>query len=65
MTKKDYILISESIWRAGFIADKNKVKQAAREKMRRLITIDLASSLANDNPSFDREKFYKACGIEE
>jgi hypothetical protein len=43
--------------------DKNKVKQEAREGMRRLITIDLASSLYNEDQKFDRELFMKVCGF--
>ncbi len=62
MTKKDYNLIAESIWRASFIKDKSKVRQQAKEDMRRLIVIDLASSLKNDNPRFDKHKFEMACG---
>ena len=27
MTTKDYKIIAEAIWRAGFIVDKNKIKQ--------------------------------------
>lgn len=65
MTNKDYKLIAESIWRAGFIKDKNTIKQQAREKIRRLIVIDLASSLENNNPHFDKIEFYKNCGIYE
>lgn len=62
MTKKDYALIAESIWRAGFMKDKNKARQQAREDMRRLIVIDLVSSLKHDNPNFDERKFKMACG---
>ena len=65
MTKKDYELIAQSIWRSGFALnlDKNKVKQEAREKMRSLIVHDLCGSLQNDNPRFDENKFFKACGV--
>ncbi len=65
MTKKDYELIAQSIWRSGYIKDNNKIRQEAREKMRHLIAIDIASSLKNENPRFDQSKFYKACGIDE
>ncbi len=65
MTKKDYKIIAEAIWRSGFIQDKNSIRQQAKEDMRRLITYDLASSLANENPRFDKTKFYKACGISD
>lgn len=63
MTKKDYKIIAESIWRSGYIKDKNKVKQQAKEKMRCLIANDLTSSLKADNPSFNKNIFLKACGI--
>ena len=63
MSKKDYELIAQSIWRASYIADKNKIRQEAREKMRSLIAIDLASSLENDNPLFDKRKFLEACNV--
>lgn len=63
MTKKDYVLIAQSVWRSGYIADKNQVRQQAKESMRRLIAIDLASSLKHENPRFDREKFMEACGF--
>ncbi len=63
MTKKDYELIAQSIWRSGYIKDKNKVRQQAKEEMRRLIAYDLASSLSNENPRFDRSEFYEACGV--
>ena len=63
MTKKDFDLIAMSIWRSGAIADKNKVRQEAREKMRRLIALDLASSLENENPNFDVYNFMNICGL--
>jgi len=65
MTKKDYELIAQSIWRSGYMKDKNKVRQEAKEAMRRLIANDLCGSLANENPRFDRTRFLEACGIEE
>ena len=65
MTIEDYKLIAQSIWRSGYIKDKNKVRQQAKEKMRHLIAVDIASSLKNENPRFDQSKFYKACGIDE
>jgi len=64
MTKKDYELIAQSIWRSGYIKDKNWVRQLAREKMRRLIAIDLVSSFENENPRFDSSNFFEACGVE-
>ena len=63
MTKKDYDLIAMSIWRSGAIPNKNKIRQEAREKMRRLIALDLGASLKKDNPQFDMGKFFEACGL--
>lgn len=63
MIKADFDLIAGSIWRSGFIPDKNKVRQTAKEKMRRLIAIDLASSIKHINPDFDRSSFMIACGL--
>ncbi len=62
MTKKDYELIATAIWRAGAVPSKNKAKQAEREAIRRLITINLAVELRQDNPRFDSAIFSKACG---
>lgn len=63
MTKKDYVLIVEAIWRSGYVKDKNKIRQEPKENMRKLIASDLTSSLANENPKFDRSKFLRACGF--
>jgi hypothetical protein len=29
----------------------------------RLVAIDLAATLANENPNFDRARFMRACGL--
>lgn len=63
MNQKEYELIARSIWRSGFIKDKNKIRQKAKEDMRRLIAIDLAASMAHEYKSFDREKFMEACRL--
>jgi hypothetical protein len=63
MTAKDYELIAEGVWRSGYIKDGNKIRQEARERMRRLIACDLASNFANKDREFDKEKFLKDCGI--
>lgn len=63
MTKECIKLIAESIWRSGFIKDKNKVRQQAKEDMRRLIANDLAGSLKNENKNFNKDKFLSNCGI--
>ena len=63
MSKKDYKIIAEAIWRSGYIKDSNKIRQEAKESMRRLIVNDLIGSLKQDNPRFDRDKFTEACGL--
>ena len=63
MTKKDYIIIASAIWRSGMIKDKNKVRQQAREDMRRLIAHGLCGELKGDNPRFDADKFLEACNV--
>jgi len=60
MTTKDYKIIAEAIWRAGFIEDKNKIKQKAKEDMRRLIMNNLIGSFKEENPRFNEKKFIKA-----
>ena len=62
MTKKDYELIAMSIWRSGVITDNNKIRQNAKENMRRLIAHDLIGSLKH-NANFDEDKFLKACDL--
>ena len=64
MTKKDYIIIANSIRRSGIIEDKNKVRQHARERMRSLIAHDLCGELKGDNPKFDADKFLEACNVQ-
>jgi hypothetical protein len=66
MTKdnqKLYELIAESIWRSGFLEDKNKIRQAAKEQMRDLIATDIAASLKNTDPNFDKDAFMNACNV--
>jgi hypothetical protein len=63
MKKDEYELIAESIWRSGYIKDKNKVRQEAKEAMRRLVAIDISAALEHKYINFDREKFMAACGF--
>lgn len=59
MTRKDYELIARALKRAAAEA------QAEGHDLDALRTgaIELAYSLADDNPRFDRERFMKACGL--
>lgn len=66
MTKKDYELIAGAIYRSVRVTqwtNKNRVKREAELKALRLVATDLASSLAHENPKFDRKRFIEACGI--
>jgi len=65
MTNKDYELIAESIWRSGYIKDKNKIRQEAKKSIRRLIANDLAGLFSGNNPHFDTKKFLTLCNIGE
>ena len=51
MTKKDYELIAEAIRQSN--------------NMKVDVVDNLVRAFANDNPRFDRTKFYNACGVEE
>lgn len=62
MNKKDYNLIAMSIWRSGYIKDKNEIRRKAKNNMRMLIANDLIGSL-NKNSNFNSMKFLKACGL--
>jgi len=56
----NYKIIAESIWRSGYIKDKNKVRQEAREKMRRLIALDISSFIEDEK---ERAEFLKNCSL--
>lgn len=61
MGKKDYEMIAGAIFRSGYIVDKNKIRQNAREKMRNLIITDLTATLKANYPSFNENRFIGAC----
>lgn len=56
-------LVAESIWRSGYLKDKNKVRQQAKESMRQLIAIDIAASLAHVDNNFNQEEFMASCRL--
>ena len=60
MTRKDYVLIAEAMREARlWIADQTPNAVAAW-----MIAVKaLATALHRDNPRFDRERFYAACGL--
>lgn len=62
MTKKDYQKISMSIWRSGFAEDKNKIRQKAKEDIRRLIVSDLIGEFKGMK-NFNEKEFLEGCNI--
>lgn len=67
MSKKDYQLIAAAIGRCYMVQGIGKKSAHDRETGQRavkLVAIDLAASLAADNPSFDRDRFMQACGVQ-
>ena len=63
MTKHDHLLIATAIWRAGYLTDKNKIRQQIATDTRRLIALNLATDLKQDNPRFNTNEFLKECRI--
>ena len=66
MTKKDFELIAKSI----FYVRKNMEFLSAEQRqgakvISRGIAYSLCDNLFIDNPRFNRDKFLKACGIED
>jgi hypothetical protein len=59
MTRKDYILIADSIKRAHDNWEGYRETQEGIEGLAR----GLATKLAEENPRFNRETFLTACGV--
>lgn len=62
MTRKDYVAIAAAIHRTGMAVNIGQKKSA--EYALKLAATDIAATMANDNPRFDRERFLKACGVQ-
>lgn len=60
MTNNDIEQVAKSIWRSGYIKDKNKVRQQAKEDMRRLIAGDFSANLPDKK---QKEVFMRMCGF--
>ncbi len=68
MTRKDYITIAAAIAQAR---QATEIKLDSRQRPSALAGLDaikltaigLASHLKQDNPSFDRSRFFAACGF--
>lgn len=63
MTRKHFQAIAEAVKRSS---DRISFLDLEPSRMRLIMSImadEMADSLANDNPRFDRERFLKACGF--
>lgn len=62
MTRKDYVLIAEAIKGAvNYEAEFNN-NEAGADALKKF-SITLASLLLADNPRFDVNRFFDACGV--
>ncbi len=57
--------IAKIIWSAGFIPDKNKIRQQAKYDMRRLIASGAINYYKNieKEKGFTEQEFIKNCGL--
>ena len=62
MTRKDYVLIAETIKGAINYEQTFNNNQEKVEGFKSL-SLALASTLESDNPRFDRARFLSACGV--
>ena len=62
MTKKDYHNIAKAIWQSGYLKDHNKVREQAKEQMRRLIASNIIGDYMH-KANFDEAKFLQDCGL--
>lgn len=62
MTRKDYVIIADSIKGSINYEQSFNNNQAAVSALR-FLALTLSSSLEEDNPRFDRDRFLDACGV--
>ena len=62
MTRKDYVMIAETI-KGAIIYEQFFNKNKEKEEGIKALAITLASTLESDNPRFDRHRFLVACGV--
>ena len=61
MTKKDYELIAGAISRRVIVGR----PITGNNLIVYQVALSIATKLENDNPLFNRDKFLKACGVEQ
>jgi len=59
MTRKDYVIIAETIENVLFTYNMDEVVEEAFSSL----ADALSDKFAEDNQRFDRDKFVKACGL--
>ena len=64
MTRKDYILIARTLQESNACAQQAAFSTYTPAAALRQYANAIATALASDNPSFDRERFLKACGVQ-
>jgi hypothetical protein len=63
MTKRDFILIAETLKNERPDRDGTKWADGARDLWSTTV-LAFANALATKNPRFDKERFFDACGLE-
>ena len=63
MTRKDYKLIAKAISEAVNTYSTERLATANPNEVLTLVTANLSHSLGEDNPRFDKARFWSACGV--
>lgn len=64
MSRKDYVRIATVLKASGVIKFAHPAACAAACMQHEQTIRNIADALADDNSRFDRDRFYKACGLE-
>lgn len=64
MTRKDYVLIANSLKECLLIAEGNGSAAAYFNNGVKRAALSLSDDFARDNARFDRERFLTACGVQ-
>ena len=64
MTKKDYELIAEAINEGYELAIKDTDTMTPKSITAEYIVSTLCRNLERENPRFNRDKYWEACGLE-
>lgn len=65
MTRKDYQSIADALVRAQFRMEDTLGNVSAANMCAYDVADSLAREFARENPNFNRDRFMKACGLEE